>query len=73
MKTYCITLCQADVLRVKSITKITPKQQALLHGHNFHEYPTLQKLSYAKLRNNSEIDVRKIENNSDNSNIYGVR
>lgn len=34
--------------------KITPKQQELLRGLNFHEYPTIQELSAAKIRNNIE-------------------
>ena len=34
--------------------KITPKQQELLRGLNFHEYPTIQELSAAKISNNSE-------------------
>lgn len=34
--------------------KITPKQQELLRGLNFHEYPTIQELSAAKISNNYE-------------------
>ena len=34
--------------------KITPQQQALLRGLNFHEYPTIQELSAANIVNPSE-------------------
>ena len=34
--------------------KITPQQQALLRGLNFHEYPTIQELSAANVGNSSE-------------------
>ncbi|MCI7654299.1 MAG: strawberry notch C-terminal domain-containing protein [Bacteroidales bacterium] len=44
---------------------ITPEQQALLRGHNFHEYPTIQELSDAKLVNNVESAVKKGENVSE--------
>lgn len=44
---------------------ITPEQQALLRGHNFHEYPTIQELSDAKLVNNVESAVKKDENVSE--------
>ena len=30
-------------------TKITPEQEALLHGLNFREYPTIQELSAANV------------------------
>ena len=33
---------------------ITPQQQALLRGLNFHEYPTIQELSAANVGNSSE-------------------
>ena len=33
---------------------ITPQQQALLRGLNFHEYPTIQELSTANVGNSSE-------------------
>lgn len=33
---------------------ITPQQQALLRGLNFHEYPTIQELSAANVDNSSE-------------------
>ncbi|MGM9800337.1 MAG: hypothetical protein ACI30M_06610 [Muribaculaceae bacterium] len=33
---------------------ITPEQEALLRGHNFREYPTIQELYAAKVGNNSE-------------------
>lgn len=53
---------------------ITPKQQALLHGHNFHEYPTIQELtvlelSIAKIDNISDNDVKKCEKLSEDSRI----
>ena len=48
---------------------ITPKQQALLHGHNFHEYPTIQELSIAKIGNISDNNVNKEENFSVDSKI----
>ncbi len=41
---------------------ITPEQEALLHGHNFREYPSIQELSAAKIENNpdnSKISVEK--------------
>ena len=44
---------------------ITPEQQALLRGHNFHEYPTIQELSAAKLVNNVESAIKKGENVSE--------
>lgn len=44
---------------------ITPEQQALLRGLNSHEYPTIQKLSAAKLGNNVESAVNKGENVSE--------
>ena len=34
--------------------KITPQQQALLRGLNFHEYPTIQELSAANIDKSSE-------------------
>ena len=43
-----------DEVPVAVDKNITPEQQALLRGHNFHEYPTIQELSVAKLGNNSE-------------------
>ena len=39
--------------------EITPKQEALLRGLNFREYPTIQELSAAKITNNSQ--MRSIE------------
>lgn len=51
-----------DEIPVAVDKNITPEQQALLRGHNFHEYPTIQELSIAKLSNNSESDVNKGEN-----------
>jgi len=39
--------------------EITPKQEALLRGLNFREYPTIQELSAAKITNNSH--MRSIE------------
>ena len=33
---------------------ITPEQKALLRGHNFHEYPTIQELSAANILQNAE-------------------
>jgi len=35
--------------------KITPKQEALLHGLNYREYPTIQELFAANVGNNFDI------------------
>ena len=42
--------------------EITPQQQALLRGLNFHEYPTIQELSAAKIDNSSETTKENGEN-----------
>lgn len=52
--------------------KITPKQQELLRGLNFHEYPTIQELSAAKIRNNIETAKEKGENLSVEDKIKAV-
>lgn len=41
---------------------ITPEQEALLRGHNYREYPTIQELSAANIRNNSETQIQNEEN-----------
>ena len=41
---------------------ITPEQEALLRGHNYREYPTIQELSAAKVGNNSDIAKENGEN-----------
>ena len=51
-----------DEVPVAVDKNITPEQQALLRGHNFHEYPTIQELSVAKLGNNSESPSNNAEN-----------
>ena len=52
--------------------KITPKQQELLRGLNFHEYPTIQELSAAKIRNNIETAKENGENLSVEDKIKAV-
>lgn len=52
--------------------KITPKQQELLRGLNFHEYPTIQELSAAKIRNNIETAKENDENLSVEDKIKAV-
>lgn len=52
--------------------KITPKQQELLRGLNFHEYPTIQELSAAKIRNNIETAKGNGENLSVEDKIKAV-
>ena len=49
--------------------EITPKQQELLRGLNFHEYPTVQELSAAKIRKSSETTKENAENLSDEDKI----
>ena len=41
---------------------ITPEQEALLRGHNYREYPTIQELSAANVGNNSDIAKESGEN-----------
>ena len=43
---------------------ITPEQEALLRGHNYREYPTIQELSAANINNNYENPSISDENNS---------
>ena len=48
--------------------EITPEQEALLRGHNFREYPTIQELSAAKIVNNSEttsVEGQKVDESTD--------
>ena len=52
--------------------KITPKQQELLRGLNFYEYPTIQELSAAKIRNNIETAKENDENLSVEDKIKAV-
>ena len=51
--------------------EITPKQEALLRGLNFREYPTIQELSAAKITNNSQ--MRSIESKKVDEKTYLYR
>ena len=49
---------------------ITPEQEALLRGHNYREYPTIQELSAANVGNNSDIAKESYGNiTEDTSNV----
>ena len=52
---------------------ITPEQEALLRGHNYREYPTIQELSAAKVGNNSDIAKENGENIAEDSAKYRIR
>ncbi len=43
---------------------ITPEQEAILRGHNFREYPTIQELSEGKDSNSSSNFQANAEENS---------
>ena len=58
MRVSCFPITTDDIL-VTYDKKITPKQQEFLRGLNFHEYPTIQELSSAKISNNSETAKEK--------------
>lgn len=58
MRVSCSPITTDDIL-VTYDKKITPKQQEFLRGLNFHEYPTIQELSSAKISNNSETAKEK--------------
>ena len=44
---------------------ITPEQEALLRGHNYREYPTIQELSSAKVMENFDVAKENGENVAD--------
>lgn len=52
---------------------ITPEQEALLRGHNYREYPTIQELSAANVGNNSETQAQNDENFSEDTVRYRIR
>ena len=52
---------------------ITPEQEALLRGHNYREYPTIQELSAAKIGNNSDIAKENGENVVEDTAKYRIR
>ena len=52
---------------------ITPEQEALLRGHNYREYPTIQELSAAKIGNNSDIAKENGENVVGDTAKYRIR
>ena len=52
---------------------ITPEQEALLRGHNYREYPTIQELSAANVGNNSETQAQNDENFSEDTAKYRIR
>ena len=52
--------------------RITPEQEALLHGLNFREYPTIQELSAAKVGTNFETTKENGENLSNNNTRFSI-